>query len=337
MKKTQDPKEEVIYALEEPYPTECYNHGQLAAQKQKYYMCKSLKPSSTSSQAFRVTKETYERVMSDFPDQYSCYTQIVEKNVCICPKGEVDYVCDTDQWQKCAITVTDPDFKTGCEDNPDTFQYLFSVPGFSPCYPLDFTQTQTISFTLECRTMTPDGLVDSKDVKTGYPYRDVVQEPSFSAFTLVTQESESEFSLIGDEEGITVSFQLRDMKYLSKHIDSNSTFTNTILSDPTEVGTVEIDFTKATESDARGESKYVVGGRVYFEAFVSGTEVSSFTYKGFFDEAGYEEPPSTLKKIKSSGIVWIVLGSLAAVGALILVYMCYCKKEDNENRKPKSD
>ena len=74
MKKTQDPKEEVIYALEEPYPTECYNHGQLAAQKQKYYMCKSLKPSSTSSQAFRVTKETYERVMSDFPDQYSCYT-----------------------------------------------------------------------------------------------------------------------------------------------------------------------------------------------------------------------------------------------------------------------
>jgi hypothetical protein len=84
-------------------------------------MCKSLKPSSNSSQAFRVTKETYERVMSDFPDQYSCYTQIVEKNVCICPKGEVDYVCDTDQWQKCAITVTDPDFKTGCEDNPDTF------------------------------------------------------------------------------------------------------------------------------------------------------------------------------------------------------------------------
>ena len=70
---------------------------------------------------------------------------------------------------------------------------------------------------------------------------------------------------------------------------------------------------------------------------MSGTEVSSFTYKGFFDEAGYEEPPSTLKKIKSSGIVWIVLGSLAAVGALILVYMCYCKKEDNDNRKPKSD
>ena len=134
-----------------------------------------------------------------------------------------------------------------------------------------------------------------------------------------------------------MSFQLRDMKYLSKHIDANATFTDTILSDPTEVGTVEIDFTKATESDARGESKYVVGGRVYFEAFVGGKEISSFTYKGFFDELGYEEPPSTLKKIKSSGIVWIVLGSLAAVVAIVLVYMCYCKKEDHEQRKPKSE
>lgn len=35
--------EATIHRLEEPYPTECYNHGKLAKQSQKYYMCKSLK------------------------------------------------------------------------------------------------------------------------------------------------------------------------------------------------------------------------------------------------------------------------------------------------------
>ena len=29
LKTTVMPKEDMIYALEEPYPTECYNHGQL--------------------------------------------------------------------------------------------------------------------------------------------------------------------------------------------------------------------------------------------------------------------------------------------------------------------
>lgn len=37
----------VINKLEEPYPTECYNHGRLAKQTQKYYMCQSLKTSGS--------------------------------------------------------------------------------------------------------------------------------------------------------------------------------------------------------------------------------------------------------------------------------------------------
>lgn len=34
--------EATINRLEEPYPTDCYNHGRLAKQTQKYYMCKAL-------------------------------------------------------------------------------------------------------------------------------------------------------------------------------------------------------------------------------------------------------------------------------------------------------
>lgn len=39
-------EELTINRLEEPYPTECYNHGRLAKQTQKYYMCKSLRTAS---------------------------------------------------------------------------------------------------------------------------------------------------------------------------------------------------------------------------------------------------------------------------------------------------
>ncbi len=73
MKTTIKPKEELIYALEEPYPTECYNHGQLQKQTQKYYMCKSIKPGANSA-AFRVTHETYQLVLTEYSEQYSCYS-----------------------------------------------------------------------------------------------------------------------------------------------------------------------------------------------------------------------------------------------------------------------
>ena len=100
LKSTVNRDEAVINKLEEPYPTECYNHGKLAKQTQKYYMCKSLKTSAeggrqASSEAFRVTSETYNLLLSSYSDQYSCYTQNVENNVCVCPKGVVDYVCET--------------------------------------------------------------------------------------------------------------------------------------------------------------------------------------------------------------------------------------------------
>jgi hypothetical protein len=53
-----------------------------------------------------------------------------------------------------------------------------------------------------------------------------------------------------------------------------------------------IDFRKLEESDVRGDSYYVVGGRAYFEADVLGLYVTSFTSKGFFDKLGYVEPLS---------------------------------------------
>jgi len=48
-------------------------------------------------------------------------------------------------------------------------------------------------------------------------------------------------------------------------------------------GSIELDFSALMESDAAGSSRFINGGRVYFEANVFGLQTSSFTTKGFFD------------------------------------------------------
>jgi len=58
--------------------------------------------------------------------------------------------------------------------------------------------------------------------------------------------------------------------------------------------TVEVDLPALLESDAAELSRFVNGGRVYFEANLFGYQTSSFTTKGFFDQLGYEEPSKPL-------------------------------------------
>ena len=48
-------------------------------------------------------------------------------------------------------------------------------------------------------------------------------------------------------------------------------------------GQVIIDFSQLQNDDNNGLSRYIVGGRTYFEAQVHGTNVNSFTFRGFFD------------------------------------------------------
>ena len=64
----------------------------------------------------------------------------------MCPGGAIDFECNTDLFQKCYINITSPTFYKGCEDQPDTFYYLYSIPGFSPCYPQNFGSVLNVQF-----------------------------------------------------------------------------------------------------------------------------------------------------------------------------------------------
>lgn len=172
----------------------------------------------------------------------------------------------------------------------------------------------------------------------GYEYRDVIKAPNLDTLTQVSASPEVEFV----EENVlaTVQFDFRDMKYLSHKtsfqvdMDINSVGNTR--------GSVTIDFSQLQDSDSRGESRYIVGGRTYFEAsvFGNGGSVNSFTFRGFFDEEGYEEPKSTLNKLKSSGWLWVIIGAGIAVVVLAIVLYCYCQKkkeQDKQSKKAKHD
>jgi len=48
----------------------------------------------------------------------------------------------------------------------------------------------------------------------GYEYRDVVNKPKYNPFKYVTQNPETEFSIIDTDKAV-VSFEFHDWKYLS--------------------------------------------------------------------------------------------------------------------------
>ena len=69
---------------------------------------------------------------------------------------------------------------------------------------------------------------------------------------------------------MVIDFSIRDFKYMSH---KNQTLVLT--SDPAQMNgtaniTFPINFQNLTDSDSSGKSYYVVAGRVYFEASVSG-------------------------------------------------------------------
>lgn len=74
-----------------------------------------------------------------------------------------------------------------------------------------------------------------------------------------------------------------------------------------------------------GLSKYVAGGRTYYETEISAVSTLFIVGKGFFDKLGYVEPPAPGKS-KLGLILGITLPILGA-GIGIGLYFYYKKRE----------
>jgi hypothetical protein len=124
---------------------------------------------------------------------------------------------------------------------------------------------------------------------TGYQYRDVVSPPKYNHFKYLSQNPETMFSVL-ETPGIILQMEFFDMKYLSQSMIFNSSVIDPAVFASNTEGNLTVDFSKLMASDADHGTKYVVGGRTYFEASVYGNGTQSFTTKGFFDQEDYVEP-----------------------------------------------
>lgn len=71
-------------------------------------------------------------------------------------------------------------------------------------------------------------------------------------------------------ETMKVQFSFQDWKWLSQQTNFVQEINDPLLLTGQKEGNITIDFKKLEESDQRGDSYYVVGGRAYFEADVLG-------------------------------------------------------------------
>ena len=82
---------------------------------------------------------------------------------------------------------------------------------------------------------------------------------------------------------IVVSIDFRDWKWISNFERFQAEITDQGIILGQKAGTIEIDFSKLQKSDFQKKSKFLVAGRVYFEAHAFGHNISSFTSSGFID------------------------------------------------------
>ena len=115
-------------------------------------------------------------------------------------------------------------FYKGCEDREDSPYYLYSVPGYSPCYFLNFTEPYDVQFTINCKPVDSNGLVEVQREQVGYEYRDVIKEPEFVPFSYVSQNHETSFR-VEDAQKMMVAIDIRDFKYLSHYKRFSKNFT----------------------------------------------------------------------------------------------------------------
>jgi len=66
------------------------------------------------------------------------------------------YNCMVKVPQKCYVNITEPMFYKRCSERPDTPEYMYSIAGFDPCYPFDFSVPKLVKFIVNCRNSLDD-------------------------------------------------------------------------------------------------------------------------------------------------------------------------------------
>ncbi len=80
------------------------------------------------------------------------------------------------------------------------------------------------------------------------------------------------------------------MKWITNQMQFSTEIDDPLVLAGLKEGNITVDLSKLELSDRNNDTRYVNGGRAYFEAEVLGFKISSFSARGFFDKLNYEEP-----------------------------------------------
>ncbi len=70
-------------------------------------------------------------------------------------------------YKDCYVNITDPPFYQGCKKE-DSAYYMYSIPGFDPCFYLDFSKQIDIKYRVMCKISDPTGTLDLTKENVGY-------------------------------------------------------------------------------------------------------------------------------------------------------------------------
>ena len=120
--------------------------------------------------------------------------------------------------QKCYVNITEPMFYKRCSERPDTPEYMYSIAGFDPCYPFDFSVPKLVKFIVNCRNSLDDVDLGEMNLYTeniGFQYRDVIEAPKKPEFSYLASNPRNQYKIV-NQSPMTVRISIFNWKWLSE-------------------------------------------------------------------------------------------------------------------------
>lgn len=180
----------------------CQNGAQYVNQTQLYNLCWA---NEDPSEIYRVTKDTLNDLttLPYYKKRVTCNVTEVSREVCYCPAGYVGSLCQFQDYRQCYVNITDPPLYKGCKGQyPDSDEYVYSTPGFDPCFKYDFTKSYSFKYKLDCRDITSKGIVKEEGHQEGvqYSYSEVISidEPQNFNYNYLYTNDQTNMKLMDD-------------------------------------------------------------------------------------------------------------------------------------------
>lgn len=212
----------------------------------------------------------------------------------------------------------------GCTGE-DSFDYVYSIKGFDPCFEFNFDEEYMMKYKLMCLDTNRRGEVirGGHPETIGYNYSNIISNQTVSGLPIKYFRTNPDTGVkLMEGNSLNLQFMFQDWLYLSQNISVSTIVTNNNVLLGTEEGQLKLPFPDLVKSDLAGFSHYEVGGRMYFEAHVKAPTFGSYVTNGFFDRAGYEEPQ---REVSNFPIALSVGLGITFILVFIALF-CYCRK-----------